>query len=316
MKTTLLILFSLLTLSPAYNVTLSNKVYFELIKEFELSSVPRDIILYDNAYILTDGALNIITVADPYNAIKTEVSMLSGITSIAFIGHFAFASYSVGNIVVYDFSKFPPLKKNTILSTGRIQKLVIDNGFLYVTNLDAGLQVYDVNIADFPVYKNTQIITGEANGLIVKNKRAYITSSNAYLSIIDATDISMLPIIGTYTNGVSFYEPYVDGDYAYVPQGKTGVQVLNISKLPSPSWVSNLYARRFAKQVVTSSIYVWVADDRSVESFFNNNAESYFFAGNYKSSSVINRIAVIDGKYIYVATADKKLKILKIEYQY
>lgn len=316
MKTTLLAILAVLTMSPLYNVTLSNKVYFELIKEFSLTSEPRDIILYDNAYVITDGALYSITISDPYNAAKSEITELSGLKSLAFIGHFAYAAYSNGVIAVYDFSKYPALKTNTINTNGRLQKIFIDNGYLYITNLDAGLQVYDVNVADFPVYKNTQIVTGEANGLTVRNKKAYVTSSNAHLSIIDASDVSKLPIVGTYTNGIRFYEPYVDGNYAYVPQGNTGVQVLNISNLPFPNMVTILFARKSANQVVTSSNYVWVADQKSIESFFNNNSEAYFFAGNYKGNSYINRIAVVDGKYIYVATQDKKIKILKIDYQY
>lgn len=316
MKRSLLAALTFLTLMPFGNYLFSDKIYFNFVKEFSLSYEPRDIILFDNAYVITDGSLYSISIADPYKAGKTEIKGLSGLTSIAFIGRFAYAAFSTGNIIVYDFASNPPRQTNSIPSTGRIQKLVIDNGYLYVTNLDAGLQVYDVNIADFPVYKNTQIITGEPNGLIVRNKLAYITSSDAHLSIIDASDVSKLPIIGTYTNGVSFYEPYVDGSFAYLPQGQTGVQVLNISTLPTPSWIANLYSRKFAKQVVTSSMYVWVADERSIESFFNNNSNAFFFAGNYKSNSVINRIAVIDGKFIYVATADNKLKILKIDYQY
>jgi hypothetical protein len=316
MKRTLFVLLAFLTLSPLFNVALSNKVYFELIKEFTLESEPRDIILYDNAYVISDGALYVISISDPYNASKSEIGSLSGLKSLAFIGHYAYAAYSGGIIGIYDFTKSVSTRTNSINSMGRIQKIFIDNGYLYITNLDAGLQVYDVNIADFPVYKNTQVITGEPNGLVVKNKKAYVTSSNAHLSIIDVSDLSKLSIVGTYTNGVSFYEPFVDGNYAYVPQGNTGVQVLNINNLPFPNMVTILFARKSAIQAVTSSNYVWVADNKSIEAFFNSNGDAFFFAGNYKSTSVINRIAVVDGKFIYAATADKKLKILKIDYQY
>jgi hypothetical protein len=127
----------------------------------------------------------------------------------------------------------------------------------------------------------------------------------------------MLPIIGSYNYGISFYEPFVDGNYAFIPQGTTGVQVLNITKLPFPEFVSSIFARKFTKQVVASNFYVWVADEYTVEGFYSKESKTFLFAGNYDNGlAVINRIAVVDGKYIYVCSNDKKIKALKIDYKY
>ncbi len=295
----------------------SDQVYLTLIKEVSLESVPTDIILYEGiAYITTGGALYAFSTADPYKIEESKYIPLSGVSSITFTGRIAYTIGSDGQINLFDFTKDPPVKKNTIRTSGILKKLVIDNGYLYVINQDAGLQVYDVNVGDFPVYKNTQILPAAVNGLFIKDRKAYITGLAASLSIIDVADISKLPIIGSYSNGVKFYEPYVDGNFAYIPQGNTGVQVLNISKLPFPEWVANIPGRKSANQVVSSNFYVWVADDKSIEGFFNTEGNAFFFAGNYKNNSVINRIALIEGKYIYMVTADKKLKVLKIDYKY
>ncbi len=294
----------------------TDQVYFTEIFNTSLVSAPEDIIIYNGiAYVTTKGALYSFNITDPYKIVQGSLAGLNGTKSIAFTGRFAYALRG-NEINYYDLTLEIPVLKNTLQTNGTLSKLTIDNGFLYVINQDAGLQVYDVNIADFPVFKNTQIFTGEANGIFIKNKKAYITSSNAHLSIIDVENVSLLPIIGTYTNGTYFREAFVDENYAYVPQGKTGVQVLNISKLPFPEWVANLYARKFAKQVVSSNFYVWVADEKSVEGFFNKDPGAFYFAGNYKNGAVINRIAVVEGKYILIASADKKFKVLKIEYRY
>jgi len=317
MKNALLAIFLILLLQPLFNHSYSGQVYLDQIKEVKFSTEPFDIVLHDNiAYVLSSGSLYSLTTSDPYNLTSTEIKPVSGAGSIAFIGHFCYALYSDGVIVVYDFSKNPVAKKTQINTNGRIKKIVIDNGYLYAINEDAGMQVYDVNIADFPVYKSTQAIPFNANGIFVANSRAYISSSSGHLSIISVADKSSLQIVGSYSSGTSFFEPYVDGNTAYIPQGSTGVQVLDISKLPNPKWEFNLFGRKNSHQVIASNFYVWVADDKSIEGFYNDAPASYYFAGNHKFTEKINRIAVIDGKYIYVTSKDKKVKILKIDYKY
>lgn len=299
------------------SASFSNQVYLTLIKEHNLAYEPRDIVINEGiAYILTKNDLYGFNTTEPFDKTGIDYKNLAGTYSMSFSGRFAYTIGAASGINYYDFTKTPPALKNNIITNGELTKLVIDNGYMFVINQSSGLQVYDVNIPDFPIYKNTQMLPFESNGLFIKDKKAYVTGLNAHLSIIDAADIGKLPIIGTYTNGVKFYEPFVDGNTAYLPQGSGGVQVLNITKLPFPEHVTNLYARKNSKQVVASNFYIWVADDKSVEGFFNKDSGAYYFAGNYKNDKVINRIAVIEGKYLFMATADKKLKVLKIEYKY
>ena len=316
MKKTLLALLIIITISPLFKTIYANQVYFTLIGEVSFNSEPTDIVLYDNAYILTSEGLYAVTISDPYNVLKTLYPELAGLKSLSFIGHYGYVLNGNNEIGVYDFAKNPLLKRTSISSNGNVNRIKINNGYLYVLNESAGLMVYDVNIADFPVYRNTQIVPFDANGLFVQDYKAYVTSSSAHLSIIDVADISKLTIVGTYTSGVKFFEPYVDGTLAYVPQGSTGVQVLDISKLPNPEWQVNLYGRKNAHQVITSNFYVWVADDKSIEGFFNSGPKAYSFAGNYKFKDKINKMALINGQYLYVCCSDKKLRILRIDYKY
>ena len=315
MKNALLAVLIVFILAPLFNHSMSGQVNLDLINTFEFTSEPFDIVLYDNAYVLTPIAVYPVSIRDPYNPTISELKEFAGTKSIAFIGHYCYALFA-NEIAVYDMTKSPLKKKTQILTNGRVTKIVIDNGYLYALNEDAGLQVYDVNIADFPVYKNTQIIPFSASGIAVSNNIAYVSSSLGHLTIIGLNDKSALPIIGTYTSGGSFFEPFIDGNLAYIPQGSSGVQVLDISKLPNPEWQFNLFGRRNSHQVIASNFYVWVADDKSIEGFYNDAPKSYYFAGNYKFSDKVNRIAVVDGKYIYVTTKDKKLKILQINYKY
>lgn len=295
----------------------SSQVYLSLINEVNLDNIPTDVIVYeDNAYILTGGSIYGFKPSDPWNINLTKYTIDGGASSLAFSGRFGYTTGNFNGIKYFDFTAYPPKYKNTIMTTGDIKKIVIDNGYIYAVNKSMGLQVYDINSADFPIYRNTQMIPGEANGIFVKDKKAYITGSSANMYIVDIGDVSKLPIVGSYNFGVSFYEAFVDGNYAYIPQGNTGVQVIDITKLPFPEWVANIFARKSAKQVVASNFYVWVADEYTVEGFYNIDAKSFLYSGNYENkSAVINRIMVYEGKYIYMLTSDKKLKVLKIDYK-
>jgi hypothetical protein len=295
----------------------STEVYLTLIKEISLENVPTDIIVYeDYAYILTSTGIISFKPSDPLKINLTEIPIDGGAKSLAFSGRFGFTLGNYDGIKYFDFSKNPPVYKSSIMNNGLLKKLVIDNGYLYVVNNTLGLQVYDINIVDFPVYRNNQILPGDVSGIFIKDKKAYVTGFNATLYIIDISDIIKLPIVGSYNYGMNFLEPYVDGSYAYIPQGNSGVQVIDITKLPFPEWVANIYVRKSAKQVVTSNYYVWIVDGFIIEGYFNIDPKSFIYAGRYENkNSVINKIMVHEGKYIYVLTADKKLKVVKIEYK-
>ena len=295
----------------------SKQVYLSLIREIPLESTPYDIIVYDDyAYILTGGNIYSFKPSDPNAITITTYAVEGGASSLAFTGRYAYTTGNFDGINYFDFTKTPPVLKNTIRTSGPLGKIVIDNGYLYTLNKSLGLQVYDVNTADFPSYRNTQILPGDANGMYVRDKKAYITTTNANLSIIDIGDVSRLSVVGSYNYGVTFLEPYVDGNYAFIPQGASGVQVIDITKLPFPEWIANIFARKSAKQVVSSNFFVWVTDEYTVEGFYNITEKSFLYAGNYNNKNTgINKIMLYEGKYIYLLSADKKLKVLKIDYK-
>ncbi len=305
------------TKSAIYSVSLKQ------IKTIDLPHSPVDIVVTDDKfYILcssSDGAALLTYYTDLRNISNPVRFNLSGnATSIAFNSSYAYISHNDGSIDIVNYKNInEPKKISTIDAYGEIVKMTINNGFLFYIRKDYGLNVYDVTIPDFPVYKGNQLVSGDANGLYVRNNYAYVTSSNASMSIIDISDISKLPVVGNYNFGVKFYDVYVKDNYAYIPQGTTGVQVVNISKLPSPEWVSNIFSRKFSKQVVVSGYYTWINDDNSIQAFYNKDPKNQLWAGSFDNNSrSINKIEIYDGKYIYLCSSDAVLKVLQIEYNY
>ena len=295
-------------------------VYLKLINEVKLPGNPKDIYINeDRAYVLCPSVV-VINLTDPNNIPKPNIynDFTSNANSISFNGSYAYIGQDNGVIKIIDFKNTDnPIIKSSIDAFGPISRVFVYNGYLYFIRKNFGLNVYDITVPEVPISKGTQVVVGEANSLFVRNHYAYITSSNAYLTIIDISDISKLPIVGTYSGGISFYDVFVNENYAYVPQGVTGVQVINVSDLPTPVQITNIFSRRFSKQVVVNGYYTWVNDETSVQAFYSRVPKDQLYAGSYYTKGgTINRLAVVDNKYVYLCTSDMKLKVLQVYYNY
>ncbi len=303
-----------------YSVTL-NKV-----NEVILPTIPVDIIINDGyAYIVcssgeSGGEVVSVNLYDPLNIppISTFPSISDKPVSIAFNGSYAYIGQSDGMIKIINFkTRDNPSLTNYIDAVGKIVKMTIDNGYLYLLRSDFGLNVYDVSVPDFPISKGVQVVPGTATGLFVKNKYAFITTQSANMSIIDISQISKLPIIGNYLSGINFFDVFVKDNFAYISQGSTGVQVVNVTDINSPVHLTNIFSRKFSKQVVISGYYTWVNDDNSIQAFYNLDPKDQKWAGSFDNTgSTINKIDVEDAKYIYLCTSDSKLKVIQIIYNY
>lgn len=294
----------------SYNVNIT------LINKITLPGSQQDIqIIDDNAYILTGGIVIKYDISDPPIP-KNPITYPVNTSSMAFSNRYGY--FTTGNnLKVYDLTTDTPVEKNSLVMAGNIIKMSVSNGYLLLLKPDQGLIVYDIKNPETPILKGTQFVPGEANSMFIKDKTAYITCRNAYLSIIDFSDPVKLPIIGSYNAGVNFYDVYVQDNYAFLSQGVTGVQVVDIKKSSIPQHITNIFTRKFSKQIVLSNYYAWLNDENTIQAFYNKDPESFLFAGQYDNEgAVINRIAVIDGKYILVCSSDGLLKVLKIQYFY
>lgn len=295
-------------------------VSLKQIQELTLPGSPSDIYIIDDyAYILCPS-IAVINIANP-DAIPAPAvfsDLTSGANSIAFSGSYAYVAQDDGLIKIVDFrDREKPFVRGTIDAFSKISKIFAYNGYLYFIRKDFGLSVYDISIPDIPISKGTQVVLGEANSLFVKNNYAYVTSVNANLTIIDISDISKLPVVGIYNSGINFYDVFVNENVAYVPQGSTGVQVLNISQPISPTHITNIFSRKFAKQVVVNGYYTWVNDDNSLQAFYSREPKDQLFAGSFSNyEGTINRIAVKDNKYVFLCTSNSRLKVLQVIYNY
>jgi hypothetical protein len=300
--------------SAPYSVTLKQ------VNEVTLPGNPIDIYIKDDyAYILCPFVA-VVKISDPKNIpeIKTFSNLQTSSRSIAFNGSFAYLAQSDGIVKIINFQNIDyPSEAGSVNSFGSIIKIAAYNDYLYFITKELGLHIYDITVPNLPIPRGNQVVSGEPNNLFVKNKYAYVTSSNATLTIIDISDISKLPVAGTYNFGINFYDVFVNENTAYVPQGATGVQVLNIGSLPSPIHITNIFSRRFSKQVVVEGYYTWVNDENTIQAFYSREPKDQLYAGSYDNKNItINKIAVVDNKYIYLCSSNNKLVVVQIYYNY
>lgn len=306
--------------NSSINVNAPYSVTLKLVNEVTLPGNPSEIIIKDDyAYILCPSVV-LVRISEPYNIpkIKIYTDLANDAKSIAFNGSYAYLAQSDGVIKIVNFQNIDsPVSDGSVNSFGNITKVSVYNSYLYFISKELGLHIYDVTVPNLPIPKGNQVVSGEPNGLFLKNNYAYVTSSNATLTIINVSDISKLPIAGTYNFGINFYDVFVSENYAYVPQGSTGVQVLDIASLPSPEHITNIFSRKFAKQVVVDGYYTWVNDDNSIQAFYSREPKDQLYAGSYDNGGYsINKIAVEDNKYIYLCSSNNKLKVIQIYYNY
>ena len=320
-KPVLSILTFICCISPAYAQIYS--VSLKLINEVNLPASPIDIYINEGyAYMIgysgSSGSVIIVDINDPYNIPHYLSYNSDNATLIAVNGHYAYIAESSNIIRIINFKNlnYPKLEGDFDVM-GEVKKMVISGGYLYFIRKDFGLHIYDISIPSVPIFKGNQLVVGDANGLFVNNKYAYVTSTTGNLTIIDITNLSNLPIAGNYNFGINFYDVYVDDKLAYITQGNTGVQVIDVSKLPNPEWVTNIYSRKSSKQVIVSGFYTLVNEENTLQVFYNKNPKNQSYAGSFDNlGATINKMEIVNNKYIFLCSSNNKLKVLQMSANY
>lgn len=311
----------------AFSLSLAqSKVYLNLINQADLPSNPIDIALRSGyAYVVCESiGIYRIDVSNPYGLMKPEFLniTISNAKLITFNGAYAYIAQDNGRIRIISLKNdLFPVNAGYFDTFSKIEKMVVDGGYLYYIRKDFGMHVVDVTNPEIFIPRGNQLVPGDANGLFIKNNYAYVTTQSAYLSIIDIKSaeggLMKLPIVGTYNFGLYFYDVFVSDNYAYVSQGTTGVQVLNVKDPAKPKWETNIFARRNVKNVIVSGFHTWVNDDVTIQAFYNRDPKTQLWAGSYDNNNwSINKFLIDDGKYIYLLSSDRKMKIVSIDYSY
>jgi hypothetical protein len=119
-------------------------------------------------------------------------------------------------------------------------------------------------------------------------------------------------LAGTYDTSGNALDVYVSGKYAYVADGASGLQILDISN-PASSTISSTYdTSGNARGVYVSGKYAYIADQSAGLQIIDiSNPIVPVLAGTYDTSGDAYGVYV-SGKYVYVADYGSGLQIIDI----
>jgi hypothetical protein len=153
-------------------------------------------------------------------------------------------------------------------------------------------------------FSGTPINTGNLNLKITATDSSGKTASDTFLFSI---------LTGNYDTFGSAYDLAVQGNYAYVADGYSGVQILNISNLTSPTHVGDYYSSDNVQDVDISGDYAYVANSYSGIQILNiSNANNPTLVGSYDTPDNANGIAVVNN-YVYVADGSSGVLIFNVK---
>ncbi|MBU4299333.1 hypothetical protein KJ636_04785 [Patescibacteria group bacterium] len=159
---------------------------------------------------------------------------------------------------------------------------------------------------------------GAATGLIVQSGNVGIGTATpaSKLHLQNGTFVidnpSLPTLTGTYNTSGNALGVYVSGKYAYVADGASGLQIIDISNPASPSLTGTYDTSDEAVGVYVSGKYAYVADGYSGLQIIDvSNPASPTLTGTYYTSGWAWDVYV-SGKYAYMADVIPGLQIIDI----
>ncbi|MCK4642096.1 hypothetical protein KAU32_00530 [bacterium] len=141
--------------------------------------------------------------------------------------------------------------------------------------------------------------------------KRYLTLILFVISIIAFSEV-YTTLAGAYNTPDYAHGVYVSGNYAYVADADSGLQIINISDPSAPTLAGTCNTPYSAYGVYVSSNYAYVADcDSGLQIININDPSAPTLAGTYNTPD--NAYGVyVSGNYAYVADAASGLQIINI----
>ncbi|MFH0853982.1 MAG: fibronectin type III domain-containing protein [bacterium] len=138
------------------------------------------------------------------------------------------------------------------------------------------------------------------------------TNAAVLLNVNSALDWSENCKKSTYNTPGNASNVFTNGNYAYIADGTSGLQIINISNPESPIFVGNYDTASAAKDVYVSGNYAYIADYTSGLQIINiSNPQNPSLAGFYDTAGYANGVYVY-GNYVYIADRTAGLQIINI----
>ncbi len=188
--------------------------------------------------------LQILDVADPKKPTfkgKYKFSDDSEVKGVAIKEKYAFVASYTSGLQVVDLTDptNPVTKLNDSTSCNTAEDIAIKDNYVYVAGGISGLQIFDISDpTKFTVKGKYKHATGSIRNVTVKGNYAYVLSESSLIStlqIIDITNPDSPVLKGSYNTSSTAFEVKVEGNYAYIAGGYSGMQIVDVSDATKPT---------------------------------------------------------------------------------
>jgi hypothetical protein len=212
------------------------------------------------------GTLQVIDVRDPANCVRVGGLTIGGpANSVAVFGNYAYVagtgflgiSSAIGVLRVIDVSNpANPVGMGAQFTSGDAALAVAVSGnYAYVAD-NIGLEVVDVSNPTHLLWAGRYDLGGR--GVAVSGNHAYVTGyDSAVFDVSDPTNLRRLGSLNTIGAAVGVV---VSGKYAYVADGRAGIEVIDVSDPTNCVRVGGYDTSGYASGVAVAAGRIYVAD--------------------------------------------------------
>ncbi len=231
------------------------------------------------------------------------------------------AGGGVGLIVVDVTDPLNPAITDIVPTSGDARRISIFAGNAYVADGAGGLQVIDVAGIGFD--SEAVDIGDVALGVATSEDRAYVTGVDHGMRVVQTVnlDIAGAEIVATLDTGATPTAVAVEGNFAYVADGRTpdgGLKIIDISNPAVPVLVGTATTPERATDVVVDANFAYVVDFEAINSsagglrtFDVSDPTAPAQIGGMGSPGQAQGVAV-DGEFAYVADGFVGLEVADV----
>ena len=228
----------------------------------------------------------------------------------------SYAYVGIGTkLVVWDVTNpsQPMLVGESGILAGVVRDIELSGTQAFVAVGQGGVHILDIDTPSTPTELGRFSTYGDVVGIEVSGDYAYVASVFDDFRIFNVSDPASPTEAGHY-GGITVAEGLdVVGDYAYVAAGGDGLQIIDISTPASPTG-QGTYASTYAREVIVSDSYAYLADGYGSPNFVVVNVSSPASpsqAGSYAAPGEGYDLALV-GSTIYLATWDNGVRIIDV----